>query len=690
MRKLFKLAAMAAAIFAASCSEEALEISVVPVPTEQGTERIFYASFDGDTKTSLSMNGAGTHADVLWNAGDEILIMGLKKEPLYLDGEYFITQDEGASIASFKCTVDWEPEGFDEYRAFYPPDLWPLYYVLSKIEAGGIDHTVSVPPVQHAVAGGLEKGLNMAVALNSSTDIDEFHFKNILSLVRFRLSGNGVNKISKIRLSSNVSLSGDGIYNIGTLSFEEGNYIPDAARYSGSRSYVELYGTFAAGEDYYMAVMPCTLAGFEMTFIDAEGKKIIKSSAKAVELQRSRITDFGTITIDDTFGDLPSDVEQYMTHTKGSKPVCIAVLGDAFTATEQDKFKAAAHEAVDALFSTEPYKTYKDYFNVYIMQAVSNESGASITDGNGNVVTPHDTYFGACWGENTYGDMTCKNDRVFNYVSGHCPEILNGELTVNEVPVLLIVNDNRFGGRCTTWDNGCALSIVPTTHRESGEKLMWTFPDIVAASNESPDAGTRNLSQEERDAIVSPYFGSWLNIAVHEFGGHGFGRLGDEYWYNPIRGEGEIESHSWRIPFKLNVASSYDNVPWQPEVLDVLGGGSSVTVNPDNISYYSSRVGRFQGGLLYALGRWRSEFVSCMIDNRFYFSLWQRMLIVKRIMSLAGETFDLQEFYNNDVPYDPARDSQASSAPAQIARKAGKGVTVHEVPMLLPPREIHN
>ena len=688
MRKPFILAAMVAAVFAASCSEEALEISVAPSAAGQESEKVFYASFDGETKSYLSMNDAGTHADVLWNAGDEIIVMGLKKDSFTATGDFFVTQDEGVSTASFICTDGWYPEDEDEIRAFYPSDLWPVRLV--EDDEGYLCHAVVVPPVQQAVAGGLQKGLSVSVALNKSAEADELHFKNILSLIRFRLSGTGVNKISKIRLSSDAYLSGDGLYNIETMSFDTGYYVPAVAMYGGLSKYVELNGPFVAGKDYYMAVMPCILAGFKMSFINAEGNKILRASAKAVELQRSRITDFGTITIEDTFGDPPSGVERYMTHTQGSKPVCLAILGDAFTASEQDKFKAAAHEAVDALFSTEPFKTYKDYFNVYIMPAVSNESGASVTDGKGNVVTPHDTFFGACWGENTYGDMTCNNDCVANYVSTHCPEIYDEVVTVNEVPVLLIVNDDRYGGRCTLWDNGRSVGIVPTTHRDSGEKLRWAFPDIVAASNESPDAGTRDLTQEERDAIASPYYGSWLNVAVHEFGGHAIGRFGDEYWYDPIRGEGPIDNHSWTVPFKLNVSSSYDNVPWQSEVLDVLGGGSSITVNPDNISYYSSRVGRFQGGLLCALGRWRSEFVSCMIDNRFYFSLWQRMLIVKRILSLSGETFDLQEFYNKDVPYDPTRDSQAASAPAQIARKAGKGEIVHEVPMLLPPREHHN
>lgn len=692
MRKLSNLATMALAVFAVSCSEQALEISVAPAAAEQGSEKVFYASFDNETKSYLSMNGDGTHADVLWNAGDKLLVWGLRRgDDFVVSTGYFTTQDEGTLTASFSSSY-WHPGDINEIRAFYPSNLWLLSY--SRVDGGKyVNHAVLVPPVQQAVAGGLEKGLSMAVAQNNSTDTDELHFKNVLSFIRFRLSGSGVNKLSKIRLYSGVDyngpvISGDGIYSPETMSFTS-TYYPSVARYGGCLKYVELRGPFVAGEDYYIAVRPCTLDGFNLRFFDDEGNIISKSSDKTFELQRSRISDFGTITIEDTFGDLPSGVERYMTHTKGSKPVCIAVLGDAFTANEQDKFKSAAHKAVDALFSVEPYKTYKDYFNVYIMPAVSNESGASVTDGYGNITEPHDTYFATRWGGAAYKDMETNSARVFHFVSYRCPEILNGELTIDEVPVLLIVNDNRYAGTCWNWTVGRSIGIVPTVYADTGGKLMVGFMKQVPENNESPDSELRSVTGEELSAIGSPVVGTWLNIVIHEFGGHSFGKLADEYWYDTIRGEGPIDAHTWTEPRSLNISASYNDVLWQSEVLDVMNGKTDITVDPEKIGFYSSREGIFQGGALCALGRWRSEFVSCMIDNRLYFSLWQRMLIVKRIMSLAGETFDLQDFYDKDVPYDPQRDSQAASVPAQIAGKAGKGTIVHEVPMLPPPRTFY-
>lgn len=55
---------------------------------------------------------------------------------------------------------------------------------------------------------------------------------------------------------------------------------------------------------------------------------------------------------------------------------------------------------------------------------------------------------------------------------------------------------------------------------------------------------------------------------------------------------------------------------------------------------------------------WRSERVSCMIDDRQYFSAWQRYLIVKRIMTLSGDlsSFSFDRWLAKDVTIDPLRD----------------------------------
>ena len=91
------------------------------------------------------------------------------------------------------------------------------------------------------------------------------------------------------------------------------------------------------------------------------------------------------------------------------------------------------------------------------------------------------------------------------------------------------------------------------------------------------------------------------------------------------------------------------------------------------------RIGVFQGGDTYLYGRWRSEKISCMIDNRYYFSTWQRMLIVQRIMTLSGSTFDEAAFWAKDKTLDPVRDVISSQT------AGSHPLPVKEVPLLPPP-----
>ena len=104
----------------------------------------------------------------------------------------------------------------------------------------------------------------------------------------------------------------------------------------------------------------------------------------------------------------------------------------------------------------------------------------------------------------------------------------------------------------------------------------------------------------------------------------------------------------------LNLAADPLAAPWKADLLDY----PLETLVQSDPNY--GRIGVFQGGGNKMFGRWRSEKISCMIDNRFYFSTWQRMLIVQRIMKLSGSTFNVASFWDHDVTTDPVRDTDAS------------------------------
>lgn len=151
---------------------------------------------------------------------------------------------------------------------------------------------------------------------------------------------------------------------------------------------------------------------------------------------------------------------------------------------------------------------------------------------------------------------------------------------------------------------------------------------------------------------TDPYPYDFRGIVQHEAGGHGFGKLADEYIYHnafiqncPCRPCCEHPQNDYDLftnfgKFKSlgwikNLSRNADNktVPW-----------SHLIYHPQ----YSDYVDMFEGGYMHSRGMYRSEATSCMNNNIPYYSAISRQAIVERIKEYAGETFTLEDFYAND------------------------------------------
>lgn len=133
------------------------------------------------------------------------------------------------------------------------------------------------------------------------------------------------------------------------------------------------------------------------------------------------------------------------------------------------------------------------------------------------------------------------------------------------------------------------------------------------------------------------------NIVRHEFGGHGFGRLADEYivYDTTIPNEEKENLLLWQeYNYNLNISPYYtkEQVPW-----------SRFIGKPEY-----PHVDVFEGGYYYPQGITRSEDISCMDDNRPYFNTQSRYLIVERILQATGEgKLTYQKFFDKDVQKTP-------------------------------------
>ena len=655
-------------------------IPMVDTPVPFGEMHMITAGFSPETRSHLEVNDAGTRASVVWTAGDSF-----KKYAFYEGGSAgsaSLTTSAGGANATFSDPYNWGT--YLESHSIYPASA---VFARNSITEDSVNYPifgVTIPNEQVATPGSVAEGANLSHALAAPGDT-HYSFHNLLSVVKFRMTGAIVEEVKSVTIKGFSPLSGDFVFYA-----PNGNpaFLPNINFTSHSDKYstVSLVGDFEAGEDYYIAMVPSQQAGFQMIFANEDGSETTTlTSNGSFTFNRSDISDFGTIPLGDSFSDTqdPSmDPIQYMTATAGAaKPVTIAVIPDGYTADEMDDYEMDAKAGINALFATEPYKTYRSFFNVYILKVASNESGANITDGNGNVTTPVDCYFGSKWGQGSYSDMNADESTVYGFVQDHCPDIKNGIHSISEVPILMIINDSRYGGIAHTYSNGKTYCMVPTTEGN----LYWAYPSKQASGKKAAagNATFVNTPSSVYDEVGSNS-GDWRNTLVHEFGGHSFARLRDEYWYeNYVTGSSSISSHTWPVPFGLNVSASYSETPWDALLKENHGELESGEVRDDLVSLdpHYARIGVFQGADVSVFNRWRSERISCMIDNRFYFSAWQRYLIVQRILSLAGESpCTLEEFLQNDVTTDPVRDEVNNQVIG-----VSNAIPPRPVPLLPPP-----
>ena len=284
--------------------------------------------------------------------------------------------------------------------------------------------------------------------------------------------------------------------------------------------------------------------------------------------------------------------------TKGNNGgINIVLLGDGFSAKDiaSGEYLDDIKQEVEYFFGIEPYKTYRDYFNVYTAIPLSTESGV------GTVNTIRYNRFNTTF---TGGvGLKADYDEVFDYTLG-APTVNKSNL--NQTLIIIVPNSTDYGGICQMWEDGSAIAFCPQS--------TYGYP-----------LDTRGVIQ-------------------HEAGGHGFGKLGDEYIY-----------HNAFIDFcdctccghvlEFNGAKSlgwYDNLELTGKMHSV---GWSHLIFDDR---YSDIVDIYEGGYMHNRGVFRSEPNSCMNNDIPYYSTISRESIVKRIKAYAGETYSFEDFVKND------------------------------------------
>lgn len=277
--------------------------------------------------------------------------------------------------------------------------------------------------------------------------------------------------------------------------------------------------------------------------------------------------------------------------TKGDG-VNLIVMGDGFTRQDMDfggRYETTMRQAAEYFFSIEPFKSYQDYFSVYMVIAESKEAGVGSEDVFEGTVN---NKFGTAFRQGTA--ISCNADLCFEYAR-----------KIRELPsdkpltIIMPLNSTKYAGTAYLYANGNSIALCP-------------------------------MSEE-----ASP--NDFEGVIHHEAGGHGFGFLCDEYVYykQDMPESRKKDLKEWQeLEFQMNLdfTSDLSSILWK----DFIG-----------LDKYK-HVGAYEGGYEYQYGVWRSEENSCMNNNVPYFNVQSRWSIVRRIMRLSETEFTIGDFIEND------------------------------------------
>lgn len=282
--------------------------------------------------------------------------------------------------------------------------------------------------------------------------------------------------------------------------------------------------------------------------------------------------------------------------------VNLVILGDGFSAKDisEGKLESAVREAYKHFFGLEPYRSYKEYFNVYSAVSVSQESGVGTT----NTIV-YNRFNTSAKGGVTLGGRNGESD-VREIMEYACKAPTVSEQNLHETLIIMIPNTTDYGGITYMYGDGEAIAYCPMSN--------YGYPF------------------------------DFRGVIQHEAGGHGFGKLGDEYIYHnafidncdciccPHVWEFNIaKSNGWYG--NLSLSGKRSEVPW------------SRFLTHDK---YKQIVDVFEGGYMHSRGVYRSEYNSCMNNEVPYYSTVSREEIVKRIMRYSGETYSFADFVSKD------------------------------------------
>ena len=301
------------------------------------------------------------------------------------------------------------------------------------------------------------------------------------------------------------------------------------------------------------------------------------------------------------------DVVMLNRATAGYTPLNIVIVGDGYQQKdlrEGGKFEKSARSAMNSFFAIEPYKSFKDRFDVYMLTYASKDEGTDITSSG----ITKDTYFSSvcAGGGNTL--VTCNYQTVLDAVTSRTG-LTEANYGLYRTIIILLVNTTEQSGTC--W------------YSKQGK---------VDASKVGDGIKSYAIAMLAADTMGAS------GLVKHEGGGHAFGRLADEYNWGGTADDAK----------KQNLANEQNNNGFYWNVSSTTGSSSPWAHFIGRAGYED--VGYFEGAWGCSTGLYRPTENSIMLNNQGNFNAPSREIIYKRII-LQSEGADSYSF-NRFLEYD--------------------------------------
>lgn len=362
----------------------------------------------------------------------------------------------------------------------------------------------------------------------------------------------------------------------------------------------------------------------------------------------------------DGFDDPENGIVVLQEATKGTG-TDIVIMGDGFSDNHFGKggnYEQIMLKAYEDLFSIEPYAALQDYFNVYYINAVSEEDHDAIPLMNGAIQGDANTVFSTQFAQNSTS-INGDNDAVLSYAQQ-----------------AIRYKGGKGGTKCT--DESEIIS-------RANSSLM------VVMINVACHAGTCHFTFSSRNDYCTEQSIAYCSLSnnqqsrrltlIHEAGGHGFGKLGDEYDGNSINSfsignwNNLINYHDWGVYRNINEHWTAEEKAdgWSVDLRDTYTDETNVywteLFDPEYGYMESEGLGIYRGAFTYNNLYCRSTDNSVMRDqfntNGNYFNAISRWTIWYRLMKLTGSTTatDFKSSLSDFIAFDNTLTIEKNSMP---------------------------